>query len=169
MRFFGAIGVISTLVIMGARGNAAADDSGVQERIMKLISDSKSIEVYSLDPEQEGAESDSNKPFHSWHVLGRITIDDEKLRNQIGGLVAESLSDDKEKQKLCFLPRHGIRFHLRDGKVVDAVMCFECSVVTFDVDARRVGTLALIKSDAKKVLNDEFKRRGIPLAREAKK
>ena len=80
------------------------------------------FELLSLDPDRENADSNG---FHGWKVLGKTTITDEGLRDDLISAFKKGVPRRKIEPVDCFNPRHGIKL-VSDGITHEFVICFEC-------------------------------------------
>ena len=88
----------------------------------QALRDATDFELLSLDPDRENADSNG---FHGWKVLGKTTITDAGVRNDLISAFKKGVPRRKIEPVDCFNPRHGIKL-VSDGITHEFVICFEC-------------------------------------------
>src|SRR5262249_9672798 len=69
--------------------------------------------------------------YFGFKLLDRAAVKDAAMRKNLVEALTKGMAEDKIRPAKCFNPRHGIHVVQRNGKdsvkVVDIVICFECS------------------------------------------
>ena len=91
----------------------------VAEQALRNATD---FELLSLDPDRANADSNG---FHGWKVLGKTTITDAGVRNNLIAAFKDGIPRRNIEPVDCFNPRHGIKL-VSDGITHEFVICFEC-------------------------------------------
>lgn len=99
------------------------------------------LEVLSLDPYARSG--DPHQGFHGFPVLKSFVVNDPNVRRKL--VVAFETGIERGRvafEALCFNPRHGMRA-VRDGRIADFVICFECGSVETSLDGKWVTSLPI--------------------------
>jgi hypothetical protein len=156
-------------------------------RVVKALGNAGSIEIHLLgirpqsedNPESEGDAQGSEKDptFHGWPVLGSAHENSGRTVESIIRSVLQGVERHQREPMACFLPRHGVRVSLRDGSVVDLVICYWCEVMEVhftpiayedlqlagvDLKSFQVNTL----DDSRELLNQVLQATGVDLNQE---
>ena len=154
------LGLGLLVLVLGA--TARGDDKPASKDLKQLFEKAEAIEVYSLDPSDDRKEPpDAKKGFHGWHILGKTTVKDPKVRKKLVAALYAGLADSDGTAAKCFDPRHGIRATV-DGKTADIVICFRCLQMQFIV-----GEASMTETTTQapeKVLDEVLTNAGVPLA-----
>lgn len=113
------------MLVLGAVAlPACAAEPKIPASVAKALQESKTFELYSLNPNVEDKPDDTN--FQGWKILGKTSIDDAKTRASLVAALQKGVADNTDGIiAACFMPRHGIRLSHR-GKTIDIVICFQC-------------------------------------------
>jgi hypothetical protein len=126
----------------------------------------KEFELLSLEPAPHYRQTFSEK-FHGWAVLGKITISDEKEQQRVLKLLNKAIGQARKSGKgmaNCFEPRHGIHL-IKNGQVVDYVICFSCWRVEQFIDNNSKDMIPINESP-RLAFNELFIKSEVPLAKE---
>jgi hypothetical protein len=99
--------------------------------VVKDLESAKSMTVYALIPALVGDGSRTRggqEIFDHYPVLGSVEV---KPPERIRGL-AKTLTQEVRfgiAFLMCFLPRHGIRADLPDGRRIDLLICYQCDQI----------------------------------------
>ena len=117
-------------------------------RATQLIQDRLPLEVEEMLLASEGIELLSLYPYlpdkppehelGGWEVLGSAHIDDRTIIRQLIVSLKRGIKENCCAVGACFSPRHGIRAEHR-GRLLEALICFECLQVYLYIDDELVG------------------------------
>lgn len=135
-RTFPTLGAAFLMLVIGALAlPACAAEPEIPAGVLKALKESKTFELYSLNPNVEDEPDDTN--YHGWKILGKTSIDDAKTRASLIAALQKGVADNSEGLvAACFLPRHGIRLS-HQGKTIDIVICFQCFSSQVYIDGKR--------------------------------
>lgn len=143
--------------------------SGIPAELMTALRQGEKFELLSLDPELAAikeartGEEFSNK-CRGWIVLGSTLIDDDSIRKRLIGTLDAGAKENRTAAAGCFNPRHAIRV-VRQGKVIDFVICFEClQVLVYEGEDKDHTQYFLVSQTPQSVFDDVLKNAGIPLS-----
>jgi hypothetical protein len=139
--------------------DVASRNKALDEALLE-VRNARSMELISLDP-MERVHGDDSEAFHDWTVLGKTTITNPDIREQLLDALDAGIAGNNGVAASCFAPRHGVRVR-HDGKEFDFVICFQCYQTEWYVDGmKRPGFLltALPQPVFDRVLRDA----GVPL------
>ncbi len=141
--------------------SAYADDAkkSLPEKAVAVLDKADRIELYSLEPEPE---KKPEKTLRGWAVLGKVTLEDAKVRNQVLTSLKEGVGRGRGAK--CFDPRHAIQAS-RAGQTVDIVICFECGWVYVYYDGEQEPSAVLtINRAAQSEFDKILKAAGVALS-----
>jgi hypothetical protein len=125
---------------------------------MRTLEKADQYELYSILP---GPEPQESRPeFHSYPVLGHISITDQAARDRLTAALKAGAGAGHRKN--CFVPRHGIRV-VKYETTTDFVICFECNQVRIWRNGQHDGGF-VVGATPQPVFDEILKRAGIPLA-----
>jgi len=129
MRFALLFIVVLMTAIVGCK--PAATSTPAAESVLDGLTDIRSMELLSLDPDSrhsEERESDSSESFYAWRILGQTSVTDADTRNAILVALAKGIEEGEAEGVVaaCFQPRHGLVVVLEDDSTHDYVICFQC-------------------------------------------
>ena len=73
-----------------------------------------------------GALTDTQGSFHSYLILGTVSIPESGARRALVQALQAATKASDGSLRSCIAPRHGIRVTSTEGKVTDFVFSFEC-------------------------------------------
>ena len=111
--------VLSTACLLAI---GCSSGRGLPPAAEQALRNATDFELLSLDPDRTTAESSG---FHGWKVLGKTTITDAGVRNNLIAAFKEGVPRRDIEPVDCFNPRHGITL-VSDGTTHEFVICFEC-------------------------------------------
>jgi hypothetical protein len=124
-----------------------------------ILEQAEEFELLSLDPKDWPSVKDG---FHGCRVLGKVTITDAKLRQQLVQAFEQGVTEYKGSGVKCNFPRHGIRVTYQ-GKTVDFLICFQCAHVGIFVDGQQQHLL--VGPSPRDAFNKVLAEAKIPLAK----
>jgi hypothetical protein len=116
------------------------------------------ITLYSLDPSTDKEKEKPKEAFHGVAVLGKTEVKGDGMKS-FADTVLKAIEDPSARGARCFIPRHGIAFRNGD-KVIDLVICFECSWVDIYIAGKK--SRQTIGSDGD-LLNKVLREAKVPL------
>lgn len=122
------------------------------------------ITLYSIDgrDEERRGEAKASEFFHGYPVLGKVEISDSGKRNELIAALKDGITRKPDSPAKCYWPRHGLRV-TQKGKIVEFVICFECSRFEEFEGATKVRH-ELINRDIQPKFDKPLQDAGIPLA-----
>jgi RNA polymerase sigma factor (sigma-70 family) len=136
--------------------------------VKAILAKAEQFELLSLDPYSDRPDREKPKDaFHDWGILGKTLAKNKRDRDSIVSAVQKGISESDGKAAKCFRPRHGIRA-VQDGKKVDLVICFECSIIEIYLDGKRANPV-LTSGSPQVVLDRVLADAKVPLAPKGKK
>lgn len=127
-------------------------------KVRSILNSADKVELFAISPRK--GDADGAKPkdcIQGWKILGTATVSkkDEKqaLVEAIDKAIAESGVLDAGR---CFRPRHALRAS-HDGKVVELVICFECTQIHVYLDGefeKFCATKRTPEKEMNRILND---------------
>ncbi|HEY0073697.1 MAG TPA: hypothetical protein VGB77_06310 [Abditibacteriaceae bacterium] len=97
----------------------------------------------------------NREKFHRNYVVGKVRITDSRTKAKLVKALYDGIESHNGFAAACFNPHHGLRA-TKGNRIVDVVICFECSIVYFreSNQKRGEGTSGLPKPIFDGVLND---------------
>mgnify|MGYP001254505577 FL=1 len=111
--------VLSTACLLAI---GCSSGRGLPPAAEQALRNATDFELLSLDPDRTTAETSG---FHGWEVLGKTTITDAGVRNNLIAAFKDGVPRRDIEPVDCFNPRHGIKL-VSDGTTHEFVICFEC-------------------------------------------
>jgi hypothetical protein len=158
--------LLGGLLLLGVAGVALY----LLRREPQLANDPDELILFSVDgtkdhmPPEERGIPEGQETLYGYPVLGRVSITDPEKRREVLAAVREDIRAGSEKQNRCFYPRHLVRT-VKDGKVVDVVICFQChNYQTYRNGQPHGGLTPPIGSRSEPLLTQLFRDAGVPVA-----
>src|SRR5262249_39270121 len=129
------------LASLGVAGLARGAEIPADART--ILEKAEQLEVLSLDP--AGNKEKAKELFHTYPVLGKVIVKDEKTRKALVAALDTGAKENEGKIGKCFIPRHGIRATV-DGKTLELVICFQCLQVHGYIGEKQNANFLISKS-----------------------
>lgn len=139
---------------------ARSEDNKLPDDARDVLMKAGQLELLSLHPESEKEKTKDG--FHGYKVLGKTSPKDAARKELVQAFLKGM--DGKIDAKKCFEPRHGIRA-THDGKTVELVICFECSLFYVYTGSAERGQLLLVGRTPEPLFDNLLKDAGIPKAK----
>jgi hypothetical protein len=155
---------IATALIVACTG-CSADNKGpayhneIPGSAKAALEKADQFELLSVDPAQNKGN------FHGFRVLGRTQVKDADTRKKLVAAFEKGVEENDGGAGMCFNPRHGIRVTYK-SKVVEFVICFQCSHVDVYGDEKRDHFLTT--GSPQPVFDQVLREAGVPLPEPAK-
>ncbi len=94
--------------------------------------------LYALEPNESMKNMGHKTYFYGFGILGEATIFDKETMQKLRESFYDGLANDEGTATACFNPRHGLRA-VKNGKVLDLVICFECGQAEVFINNKSVG------------------------------
>jgi hypothetical protein len=155
--------------------------------VAEALGDAESLVIHLLGirPQAENipeAEDRAQQPkeaatFHGWPVFGSAHVTSRPSVRSIVRSVRQGVERYRNDPIGCFLPRHGVRVSLRDGRIIDLVICYRCQLMEvyftpiahedlqaagIELEAAQMNTL----DDSRQLLNQALLTEGVDLKQE---
>ena len=131
----------------------------------KVLDSGQRFLLLSLDPMSQfypaGSNTDTNKIFHGFSILGSAEIKDPVERAKLLKELYKGIANSDGMVAMCFNPRHGISASLGTN-TVDLVICFECLQIA--IYSGHTNGLLTSRSP-QKTFNQALVKAGIPVAK----
>jgi hypothetical protein len=134
------------------------------EQAKAILEKATTLELYSLEPDEEEKPADKPTRHFGWKVLGKTTL---KRSDEAGKdlLAAWDKAIGKGRGAKCFEPRHAIHAE-HEGKKLDLLICFECGWVYVHLDEKKEAVAHLLVDRSVQPMFDKLLRDAkIPLAK----
>ena len=128
-------------VILCLAGSARCAE--VPAEVLDILNKAEQLEVLSLHPLPD--KEKSKEYFHSYPVLGKAIVKDEKARKALVEALETGAKENKGIAANCFNPRHGLRAKAGD-KTVELVICFQCMQVEYVIGDKKKAGFLITKS-----------------------
>ena len=101
-----------------------------------IFENSKTLQLYSLNPSWNLVKQKKTTLFHGYQVLGAARLTPEEA-SQARRYFYDGLSGE-DRRAACFSPRHGLRA-THNGRSLDLVICFHCAQSHLYIGGKRAG------------------------------
>lgn len=143
-KIFAVFGLLIVCVLIYGIGRGFHDiklNSAIGRDKYSFIENSQKVTLYSIYPSGTSGDLEAARriyknlaippaqgTFHYYPILGKVVLKSQQ-KQEVSAAFLQSIREG-DKHYSCFEPRHALRFE-RDGKTLDAVLCFSCSNVSF--------------------------------------
>ncbi len=107
----------------------------------------------------------ADRSFHDYEILGTARVSSPAQVEAIVASLLRGVESYQGEDFGCFLPRHGVRAKLRDGRTIDLSVCFHCQNMEVYVPGRPGETVNMYPL-AMDLLNGALEAAGVDLEQE---
>lgn len=135
-----------------------------KKTVDRIPDDPDSLTLISIDGPETWKGPTTGESLYAGHVLGQVEITDPVHRREIVAAVKEAIRNPHPDRLGCWMPRHVLRL-VKNGKMIDLVICFECHAYTIHVNHESQASAGGgIHPDGQAVLDKCLKDAGIPIS-----
>jgi hypothetical protein len=133
----------------------------LSEQATKILHTRTNAVLYSIDPEIDIDQTNSNRFVYGHKILGKTSLDGNQVQIVVAELEQGIKTNNSMFSSMCFNPRHMLRTTAAGGSC-DFLICYECSRVSVICSGEKSYGLGLSGSADR--LNKILRDANIPLA-----
>jgi len=161
--------VVVGAVILGCVAFRKTIDDKLPQAVIRVLRSPESVDLLTLNPVplEEHAPGTPGLPvereFHGYEILGHAPLTTREQREKLTLLLFQGIVESDGRVAGCFNPRHGVRA-VRDGEVVDLVICYECLQIKIHAVAPKDSKLVLTSQAVEPRVTKLYESVGLQLA-----